>query len=314
MFFYSAFLHISQVPRHKSKKGGIKKRVYFWGGICWWSKTPGVAWTAADNAVIFRHTKNICVETLFEDKEDDDTAVVFRVTETRAGGNDNYVWYVRHFEFPDEDPPRDEWEHSTYKEVKAWHDSSRAVLASRPDLQPPTCMQDTAKTLDIYNTALYPTMHRMGLTDVVEDNASPHNNTNIRSSHRDHGIKIVGYSATAAEKEQIKALIREQTRHYRRDQDKKAQMTKQTRELDRLPAWSPNSPDLNLIEVVWSWMVRWIRDSDGGWPTDPELLKVKVLQAWDAIPLSSFRELVRSYRIRLLAIHSVHGDRHPDFA
>ena len=47
---------------------------------------------------------------------------------------------------------------------------------------------------------------------------------------------IVGYRATAAEKEEIKELIREQTTHYRRDQDKKAQFTKQTRELDRLPA------------------------------------------------------------------------------
>ena len=91
-------------------------------------------------------------------------------------------------------------------------------------------------------------------------------------------------------------------------------MTKQTRELERLPAWPPNSPDLNLIEVVWSWMVRWIRDSDGGWPHDPELLKPKVLQAWDAVPLGAFRELLRSYRVRLLAIHAHDGDRHPDFA
>ena len=66
-----------------------------------------------------------------------------------------------------------------------------------------------------------------------------------------------------AEKGEIVELIREQTTHYRREQDKKVQLTKQTRELDRLTEWPPNSPDLNLIEVVWSWMVRWIRDSDG---------------------------------------------------
>ena len=71
---------------------------------------------------------------------------------------------------------------------------------------------------------------------MVEDNASPHNNADIRSSHRRHKINIVSYNATTAQKEQIKALIREQTHHYRREQDKKAQMTKQTRELDRLPA------------------------------------------------------------------------------
>ena len=291
--------------------------MYFWGGISWWGKTPGVAWTAADNKPIFRHTKNVCVGTLFEDDDDDGNPVVWRVVESRAGGTDDYVWYVNHFDFPDEDPPYVEggpWEHSTYDYVKACHDSSRLVLASRPDLQPPTCMQDTAKTLEIYNEALYPTMRRLGLNDLVEDNASPHNNADIRQSHQEHNINIVGYNATAAEKEEIVELIREQTRHYRREQDKKAQLTKQTRELTRLPAWPPNSPDLNLIEVVWSWMVRWVRDSDGGWPTNPEDLKVKVLQAWDAVPLASFRELFRSYRIRLVAIHSVHGDRHPDFA
>ena len=175
-------------------------------------------------------------------------------------------------------------------------------------------MQDTAKTIEIYEDALYPALERLGIDSLVEDNASPHNNNAIRDSHRRHHVNIVGYHATAAEKQQIVALIRQQTTHYRREQDKKAQLTKQTRELDRLPAWPPNSPDLNLIEVVWSWMVRWIRDSDGGWPADPELLKVRVLEAWDAVPMESFRELVRSYRVRLEAIHSVNGDRHPNFA
>ena len=61
-------------------------------------------------------------------------------------------------------------------------------------------------------------------------------------------------------------------------------------------------------------MVKWIRDSDEGWPTRAEDLKGKVLEAWDAIPLESFRELIRSYRIRLEAIASVNGDRHPQFA
>ena len=83
----------------------------------------------------------------------------------------------------------------------------------------------------------------------------------------------MGYSATDAEKEKIRGLIRQQVAGYRRDQDKKAQMTKQTRELERLPAWPPNSPDLNLVETVWSWMVWWIRDSDGGWPDRPEPLR-----------------------------------------
>ena len=168
--------------------------------------------------------------------------------------------------------------------------------------------------MQIYVDALYPTLREYGLNDIVEDNASPHNNDAIRQSHTDHNVNIVGYTATAAEKEEIIELIRQQCEGYRREQDKKAQQTKQTRELDRLPAWPPNSPDLNLIEVVWSWMVKWIRDGEGGWPANPERLKERVLEAWDRIPLESFRELVRSYRVRLQAIVSVNGDRHPQFA
>jgi hypothetical protein len=155
---------------------------------------------------------------------------------------------------------------------------------------------------------------RLGINEIVEDNASPHNNVTIRESHHRHGVRIVGYNVTPEQKEEIKALIRTQYIHYRREQDCKAQMTKQTRELDRLPVWSPNSPDLNLVEVVWTWMVKWIRDSDEGWPARPEDLKRQVIAVWDAIPLESFRELVRYFRVSLEEIHSVDGDRHPQFA
>ena len=90
------------------------------------------------------------------------------------------------------------------------------------------------------------------------------------------------------------------------------QKTKQTRELDRLPAWPPNSPDLNLIEIVWSWMVQDI--AKGGWPKTTEDLMDAVVRAWDNVSIDSFRELVRSYRQRLMAIHSRDGDRHPCYA
>ena len=303
------------MSRHKSKKGGVKKRVYFWGGICWWGKTRGMAWSASDLQVVFKHTKNLCVGTLFEDIDDDTgEPIVFRITESRSGGEDNHVWYCNHFEFPDEDPPRNQWYHSRFDEVQKWHRESRHQLATRADLQPPPCMQDTAKTLEIYETALYPALIRYDINSIVEDNASPHNNADIRASHDRHNVNIVGYTATPEQKEQIKDLIRQQCARYRREQDRKAQMTKQTGELNRLPAWPPNSPDLNLIEVVWSWMVKWMQRQDGGWPKDCEALKARVLEAWDAVPLESFRELTRSYRIRLEAIVSCDGDRHPDFA
>ena len=38
---------------------------------------------------------------------------------------------------------------------------------------------------------------------------------------------------------------------YRRDQNKSECMTKHTSELDRLPSWSTNKPDLNSIEIVY---------------------------------------------------------------
>lgn len=175
-------------------------------------------------------------------------------------------------------------------------------------------MQDTAKTLQIYNDALYPTLTRLNINSIVEDNASPHNNDTIRDNHRRHGVNIVGYTATPAQKDEIRELIRQQTVNYSREQDRKAQLTKQTRDLDRLPAWSPNSPDLNLVETVWSWMVKDICKDPNGWPRDPETLKQRVLYSWNNIPLASFKELMRSYRLRLQCIHSVGGDRHPQFA
>ena len=52
--------------------------------------------------VCWRHTKNVCVGTLFEDD-----GVVYRVVESRAGGDDRNVHYVDHFEYPDEDLPAD---------------------------------------------------------------------------------------------------------------------------------------------------------------------------------------------------------------
>ena len=84
--------------------------------------------------------------------------------------------------------------------VKAWHEASRADLAQHPELQPPTSMQDIAKTLEIYGRALYPTLRQWGLESIVEDNASPHNNDTIRASHHDNNVSIVGYTATPEEK------------------------------------------------------------------------------------------------------------------
>ena len=76
-------------------------------------------------------------------------------------------------------------------------------------------MQDTSKTLKIYEESLYPTMQRLGLDQLVENNASPHNNETVRERHRRHNILIVGYDeVTTIEKDQIRALIRHQVTGY----------------------------------------------------------------------------------------------------
>jgi len=242
---------------------------------------------------------------------------VWRVVESKSRQRIGRRWrevvhYCDHHANPDSNPPLNECESSTYDEVKAWHAESADRLSRVKELKPRTVMQDTDKTIEIYEAALYPFMREHRLTWLVEDNASPHANDRIRVKHVEKGINLVGYTATESDKQEIVRLITVQTRNYRRDQDRRAQITKQTRELDRLPAWPPNSPDLNLIEIIWSWMVKSIART--GWPTSPDALKAAVLQAWDDVSLESIRQLMMSYRIRLMCIESTGGDRHPDFA
>ena len=39
-----------------------------------------------------------------------------------------------------------------------------------------------------------------------------------------------------------------------------------------------------------------------------------VLLVWDNVSIDVFRELIRSYKQRLISIVSVNGDRHPEYA
>ena len=71
------------------------------------------------------------------------------------------------------------------------------------------------------------------MDEIVKDNASPHNNDTTRQIHRDNNVcVVVGYNITPPEKEDIKSLIWVQVEGYRREQDKRVQITKQTREMD----------------------------------------------------------------------------------
>ena len=248
-----------------------------------------------------------------------DEGVIWRITESKHRepeefGTEDVIHYCDHFVNPEFDPPRNDCEVSSYDDVKDCHAESHVRLTLKPTLKPTSIGQDCDKTLEIYREFLYPVMRRQRIKHLVEDNASPHNSDKIRTVHRQQRITIVGYEATEAEKREIVRLITEQTRAYRRPQDRQAQITKQTRELRRLPAWPPNSPDLNLIEVLWSWIVKKISRRAGGWPKRPEELREAAVQAWNEISLESFRELILGYRARLRCVLSVGGDRHPQFA
>ena len=58
--------------------------------------------------------------------------------------------------------------------------------------------------------ALYPFLRKHNLDELVEDNASPHNNDVIRDEHKRNKVRLIGYEATDQEKDEIKRLIREQ--------------------------------------------------------------------------------------------------------
>lgn len=99
------------------------------------------------------------------------------------GKEEDVVHYVEHFDHVDDEPDTNLWECSLYSEVKLWHALSAEKLRSRADLAVPSGLQDAKKTLQIYRDALYPYMIEHNLTELVEDNASPHNNETIRSEH-----------------------------------------------------------------------------------------------------------------------------------
>lgn len=94
--------------------------------------------------------------------------MVYRVTESKsriqiAGRSVLVVHYCEHLANPESDPSLEECDFSMYTDVKAWHTASRDELARRPSLRVRTVMQDTEKTLEIYEDALYPFMceHRL---------------------------------------------------------------------------------------------------------------------------------------------------------
>jgi len=77
-----------------------------------------------------------------------------------------------------------------------------------------------------------------------------------------------------------------------------AESTKQllrSRGIATVVAWPPNSPDLNPIENLWTWMKNrvYAREYDS-----LEGLKAAVLEAWEAVPLSMLSKLMGSFNKR----------------
>lgn len=68
--------------------------------------------------------------------------------------------------------------------------------------------------------------------------------------------------------------------------------------------WPPQSPDLNPIEHLWDHVEKEIRKHQ---ITSKQDLKIRIQEAWDAIPEDVTKNLVESMPRRLLAVVAAHG-------
>ncbi len=59
--------------------------------------------------------------------------------------------------------------------------------------------------------------------------------------------------------------------------------------IDLVDPFPPSSPDLNPIELVWSWMKR---EVDKQYPTNRDQLKICIQQAWDKLPQSTIQGFI----------------------
>lgn len=80
----------------------------------------------------------------------------------------------------------------------------------------------------------------------------------------------------------------------------------------RTRKWPPYSPDLNLIEDVWTWMKNYIQEQyfEMGWdvanmPLDR--LRAVIWEAWEAVPTNFIENLVNSWWNRCRAVIDAEG-------
>jgi len=73
-----------------------------------------------------------------------------------------------------------------------------------------------------------------------------------------------------------------------------------------LMGWPPYSPDLNIIENVWGWLVRKVYESGKQYTTKTELIE-GIKHAWSTISLNYIEKLYNSLPNRIFEVISNKG-------
>ncbi len=71
--------------------------------------------------------------------------------------------------------------------------------------------------------------------------------------------------------------------------------------------WPPNSPNLNIIENVWTYIKNQLKNDPRGLPINKDDLVSRVLEEWQRVPQNFIRKLYASIPRRLLAVISQRG-------
>jgi hypothetical protein len=79
----------------------------------------------------------------------------------------------------------------------------------------------------------------------------------------------------------------------------------QARGIQYLHGWPPSSPDLNPIENLWAWLKREVYADH---PTTLAALTASLEAAWDRVPASMLKKLMRSFNKRLRKCLQLQGE------
>ena len=125
------------------------------------------------------------------------------------------------------------------------------------------------------------TLTQFGYMDIIRNNLLPF----ARRTYQDNFI-LVQDNATPHKARRTMALLAQE----------------QVEVMD----WPPMSPDMNVIEHVWDYLGRQIRDMNDP-PTSVAQLRDALQRAWDGMPQGVFRHLVDGMPRRVRALAGVRG-------